>query len=167
MAGVSLNIHASCVRLSQAGMPFGAPPGCGVLLLGRSGAGKSDLALRLIAMGAELVADDRTDLFVRRGKLYARPPAPIAGLIEVRGVGIIRQPYAREAPVTLVAVLGRAAARLPEHQAYRLPPALAGKLKTPPPALRIAPFELSAPAKIAAAAAAYALGLHNEGIGSI
>ena len=51
--------------------------GKGVLLLGASGAGKSDLALRLIDGGAKLVADDRCDLFVARRKIVrrARPPA--------------------------------------------------------------------------------------------
>ena len=71
----SVNIHATCVRLGRAGAAFGAPPDAGVLLLGKSGAGKSDLALRLIALGATLVADDRTELYLWQRKLYARPPA--------------------------------------------------------------------------------------------
>ena len=63
------NIHASCVALGNKG----------VLLLGDSGAGKSDLALRLIDGGAKLVTDDRTDLSVRNGKLFARAPVILAG----------------------------------------------------------------------------------------
>ena len=54
----NVNIHAGCVMLGRKG----------VLLLGPSGAGKSELALRLIDDGARLVADDRTDLFVRRAR---------------------------------------------------------------------------------------------------
>ena len=159
-AGV--NIHATCVRLGRAGAAFGAPPDAGVLLLGKSGAGKSDLALRLIALGATLVADDRTDLYVRRGKLYARPPARLAGLIEVRGIGIVKLPHAPRVCVTLVVELGREATRLPDHRRYRLPAGLALPAAAAPPMVKIAPFEASAPAKIVAATAAYALGLYRD-----
>ena len=69
------NIHAGCVVVGRKG----------VLLLGPSGAGKSDLALRLIDGGARLVSDDRTDLFVKDGKLQARAPASIAGLTTIPG----------------------------------------------------------------------------------
>jgi len=61
----------------------------GVLLLGASGAGKSDLALRLIERGAVLVADDLVALAVEQGRLVARPHGT-AGLIELRGQGIFR-----------------------------------------------------------------------------
>ena len=165
MAGV--NIHASCVRLAGAGKPFGAPPGCGILLLGGSGAGKSDLALRLIALGAELVADDRTDLFLLRGKLYARAPARIAGLLEVRGVGILALPYKDKVPVTLVARLGGAAKRLPELRRWRAPAALGLPVKAAPAVVSVAAAEASAPAKLAAAAAAAALGLHRFDVNPI
>ena len=159
-AGV--NIHATCVRLGRAGAAFGAPPDAGVLLLGKSGAGKSDLALRLIALGATLVADDRPDLYVRRGKLYARPPARLAGLVEVRGIGIVKLPHAPRVCVTLVVELGWEATRLPDHRRYRLPAGLALPAAAAPPMVKIAPFEASAPAKIVAATAAYALGLYRD-----
>ena len=66
---MTANIHATCIRIARAGKVFGAPASAGVLILGESGAGKSDLALRLIGRGAELVADDRTEL-----DASARPP---------------------------------------------------------------------------------------------
>ena len=157
-------IHATALRLGRAGAAFGAPPGLGILLLGRSGAGKSDLALRLMAAGARLVADDRTELYVARGALYARPPARIAGLLEVRGVGILEVPYARQVKVTLVAELGKAGQRLPEHRYFQAPAALRLPPGAAPPVISLSPFEASAPAKLAAAAAAYALGLHREDI---
>ena len=69
--------------------------GCGVLLLGESGAGKSDLALRLIADGALLVADDYTVVEVANDSLHASAPSPIVGLIEARGVGIVSAPVKR------------------------------------------------------------------------
>jgi serine kinase of HPr protein (carbohydrate metabolism regulator) len=65
----------------------------GVLIAGDSGAGKSTLALalirRLTSIGrfAALVADDRTDLQARAGRLLASAPAPLAGLVEVHGLG--------------------------------------------------------------------------------
>ena len=163
----SVNIHATCVRMGRAGAAFGAPRDAGVLLLGKSGAGKSDLALRLIALGARLVADDRTDLYVWRRELYARPPAPLAGMIEVRGIGILKLPHAPRVRVALVVELGRDLTRLPDHRRYRPPAGLALPATAAPPIVKIAPFEASAPAKIVAATAAYALGLHRDTINPI
>jgi HPr kinase/phosphorylase len=99
-------LHASCVAVL----------GRGLLILGPSGSGKSALALRLLTLGASLVADDRTEITRTGGDLVARCPAPIIGLIEARGVGILRAPVVDEARVVLVADLGRT-----EDQ--RLPPA--------------------------------------------
>ena len=59
----TVNIHGSCIVLDKAAATFAAPPGDGVLILGASGAGKSSVALKLLAMGARLVADDRVELF--------------------------------------------------------------------------------------------------------
>lgn len=162
-----LNIHATCVRLDGAATAFGAPGDAGVLLLGKSGSGKSDLALRLIAAGATLVADDRCELFMSRGRLFARSPAKLAGLIEVRGVGILEFPHAPRARIALVVELGPDAPRLPDHRRFRPPAALLLPAKLAPPVVRLAPFEASAPAKIVAAAAAYACGLHREDVNPI
>jgi serine kinase of HPr protein (carbohydrate metabolism regulator) len=85
-----------------------------VLIEGVSGAGKSDLALRLIDRGAILVSDDYTHIQRRDGQIVASAPANIVGKIEVRGLGIIDMPYAVEAPVALIVALGEPAARLPE-----------------------------------------------------
>ncbi len=109
----SVNIHATCVR-------FG---GAGVLLIGRSGAGKSDLALRLIGRGAILVADDRCDMSVERDRLVARAPRTIAGLLEVRGVGIVTLPHAPRAAIALVVDLSGRVERLPESRGYEPPQA--------------------------------------------
>ncbi len=64
--------------------------GSGVLLRGPSGSGKSDLALRLIDAGGRLVADDYTDVSEVAGRLVATAPPKVHGLLEVRGIGIIR-----------------------------------------------------------------------------
>jgi HPr kinase/phosphorylase len=92
-------VHGSCVSRD----------GDGVLLIGPSGSGKSDLALRLLGRGFSLVADDRVD--IEDG--VAAPPPALAGLLEVRGLGIVRLPYAASARLALVAELGVAAERLP------------------------------------------------------
>ena len=164
---LTINIHATCIRLGKAGVAFGAPPSCGILLIGKSGSGKSDLALRLIAAGAQLVADDRTDLFVRQGVLYATSPARIAGLLEVRGAGILALPHVKQAKVTLVAELDKAPQRLPEHRSFRVPAALRLPSGAAPPVISLRPFEASAPAKLAAAAAAYTQDLYREDINPI
>ncbi len=79
-------IHASCA----------ARNGSGVLLTGPPGSGKSELLLRLLDRGFQLVADDQVHIVDR----MAQPPTILAGLLEIRGVGIIRMPYT--APVKLV-----------------------------------------------------------------
>ncbi len=96
----------------------------GVLIRGASGSGKSSLALALlygIAAEAHLVADDRVDLEARDGRLFARPPATLAGLLEVRGQGVLRHPHEAEVALDLVADLLPLAAceRLPEDDARR------------------------------------------------
>jgi serine kinase of HPr protein (carbohydrate metabolism regulator) len=140
---VSANIHASCVALA----------GKGVLLLGPSGAGKSDLALRLIDDGAKLVADDRCEIFVRAGKLRARAPRTIAGLIELRGLGIIAMPHAGSVGVAMAVRLGESAARLPEP-AFYAPPAGIGPARKVP-LIMVKAEAASAPARIRAALAAF------------
>ena len=64
----------------------------GALVQGPSGAGKSDLALRCLDAGFRLVADDRVILWASGGALYGRPPGPLAGLVEVRGLGVLPHP---------------------------------------------------------------------------
>lgn len=82
-----------------------AVDGHGVFLLGPSGSGKSDLALRLIDDGARLVADDRTVLTMEDGQILASPPAAIAGKMEVRGFGIVPMPFEKSVPLALVVKL--------------------------------------------------------------
>jgi hypothetical protein len=90
-----------------------AHDGAAVLLLGGSGLGKSDLALRLIDRGWELVADDRVDLARAGDRLVASAPPALFGRIEMRGVGILRRPARAEAVLWLGVHLGQAAERLP------------------------------------------------------
>jgi serine kinase of HPr protein (carbohydrate metabolism regulator) len=160
--GRVVNVYATCVQLGRAGTPFGAPPNAGILLLGKSGTGKSDLALRLIARGAKLVSDDRTDLFMERGKLTARAPASIKSLIEVRGLGIVALPSAAKARIALVVSLERPKSRLPEPEYYKSPFDLSARV----PLIRLAPFEASAPEKIVLAATAFAHKLFRESVNS-
>jgi serine kinase of HPr protein (carbohydrate metabolism regulator) len=96
-------LHASCVAIG----------GRAILIAGRSGAGKSDLALRLIDRGAELVSDDYTIVEASGGRLLAEAPATIRGKIEVRGVGIIEVEAIGGAPVCLHVDLDREPERLP------------------------------------------------------
>lgn len=67
--------------------------GRGIMLRGASGSGKSDLALRLILCGrACLVSDDITDISRDQDRLYTTAPQELRGLLEVRGLGILRFP---------------------------------------------------------------------------
>lgn len=89
--------------------------GRALLIEGPPGSGKSSLALALIDRGAGLIGDDAVTLAGVDGQLIASPPPNIAGLIEVRGVGLVRLPPADPAPVGLILVLGGPAPeRLPE-----------------------------------------------------
>jgi hypothetical protein len=145
-----VNIHASCVALGAQG----------VLLLGKPGAGKSDLALRLIDEGARLVADDRTILFARRGSLYGKSPDSIRGLMEIRGLGIVALPSRADAKIALVVKLGREDARLPVHHRFQAPRGLS--VPTPPPEILLNGHYASSPARIRAALAAFSKGLFRD-----
>ncbi len=129
----ALRLHATCVAIG----------GAGIVLRGPSGAGKSDLALRLIEAGARLVADDQVLLAAEAGRLVARAPAPIAGKLEVRGVGIVPVATESRAAVALVAdlVAGDAVERLPEPEQETI-------LGIAVARVTLAPFETSAPAKL-------------------
>ncbi len=89
-------VHATCVAIG----------GRGVLILGESGAGKSDLAMRLIDRGARLVSDDYTRLENDAGALVASAPGTIAGKMEVRGLGIVTMLYQDRATIALAVRLG-------------------------------------------------------------
>jgi serine kinase of HPr protein (carbohydrate metabolism regulator) len=133
MSAETQTVHATAVALR----------GRAVLLRGSPGAGKSDLALRLIEEGAELVADDQTCLSRRGGALWARAPEPLKDLIEVRGVGIVRMGALPEAPVALLVdlVSGGAIERCPEPEVESL-------LGIALPKVRLNAREASAPAKL-------------------
>lgn len=131
----SETIHVSSVEIG----------GRAVLIGGRSGAGKSDLALRLIDRGAALISDDYT--FVRRakGQAFASAPERIAGKIEVRGVGIVEMAAVTDVPVALYVDLSGEPVRLPDA-AERI--TIAG-IKVPSVALD--GHQSSAPLKVEAA----------------
>jgi serine kinase of HPr protein (carbohydrate metabolism regulator) len=133
-----LTAHATAVAIA----------GVGVLLRGRSGAGKSDLALRLLDQGAVLIGDDYVELTVRAGRLWARPPRQLAGQLEVRGLGIMNLPY-KSHPIGLVADLA------PPAQIERMPkPRQTAYLGVWLPVITVAPFQASAAAKLRLAARA-------------
>ncbi|MFV0408395.1 MAG: HPr kinase/phosphorylase [Paracoccus sp. (in: a-proteobacteria)] len=103
-------LHASAVSVN----------GRGVLIVGPSGSGKSTLALQLLAFGGVLISDDRVILRRRDGALWGRAPAAIAGLVEARGVGLIRAAHA-PAPLRLVVDLGQTETeRLPPRREFLL-----------------------------------------------
>ena len=125
-------VHGTCVKIG----------GAGVLFRGESGSGKSDLALRLIDQGALLVSDDQVELALSGQSVVARAPEPIAGLIEVRGVGLFHLPY-RDAPLKLIIdlVAGRPLERLPEVSYETV-------LDASIPRFDLNPWEISATAKV-------------------
>jgi hypothetical protein len=145
-----INIHASCVAIGRAG----------VLLLGKSGAGKSSMALCLIDGGARLVADDRVLLSARGGALHARAPDSIFGLLEIRGLGIVAFPARKQVKIALAVRLDGEGARLPRPGHYRPPLALV--LRDPVPLIRLDGRSPATPARIRAALAAFSRGLFRD-----
>jgi len=93
--------------------------GRGLLIEGAPGSGKSSLALALIDRGAVLVGDDGVSLDAAGGRLLASPAPEIAGLLEVRNVGLLRYPVAERVQVVLVVVLDEVAERLPDGPGER------------------------------------------------
>ena len=106
----SETVHASCVAIG----------GRAVLIGGRSGQGKSDLALRLIDRGADLVSDDYTLVRRQNGRLLAAAPETIAGRIELRGVGILEFPAVRDVPIALFVDLDHETPRLRDADEKRI-----------------------------------------------
>ena len=88
--------------------------GRAVLIEGPPGSGKSSLALALIDRGAVLVGDDGVSLNARDGGLYTAPPPNIAGLLEVRNLGLLAFPTANDVRVALVIMLDQEAPRFIE-----------------------------------------------------
>lgn len=102
-------MHASTVAFVRDGQAHG------LVLAGPSGSGKSSLALELMALGADLVSDDQTELRVDHGKLMATAPHPLGGLIEWRGVGLLPARPLGQAQAVIWVDLGTATTkRLPE-----------------------------------------------------
>lgn len=127
-------LHASCIALGDQS----------VLLAGPSGVGKSDLALRFIDQGAELISDDQTLLTIQHGTLCASPPTSLAGLLEVRHMGLMKMPYRSDVPVRLYIDLVASSEdleRLPEADTILC-------LDHTVPRLRLPSFASSTPAKI-------------------
>lgn len=127
----SETLHATTVAIN----------GRAVLLAGVSGIGKSDLALRLIDRGATLVSDDYTRVERIDGQLIATAPETIAGLMEVRGIGLVAMAHV-DAPVALLIDLSDRVDRLPADPLTR---AVAG---IDVPVVTLAPLEASAPIKV-------------------
>ncbi|GAO38439.1 putative HPr kinase/phosphorylase [Sphingomonas changbaiensis NBRC 104936] len=127
---MSVLLHASCVAID----------GRAVLITGESGAGKSDLALRLIDRGAALVSDDQVRLNAVDGQLIAAAPDTIAGQIEVRGLGIMAMAHRSPMPVSLLIELGAPIERMPEPRSREL-------CGIGVPAVALDPFEAVAPIK--------------------
>ena len=93
MTTASETLHATCLSVQ----------GRGILLCGPPGSGKSDLALRLITtLAARLVADDQVTVERRGSLLVGLPPANLRGLLEVRGLGIVRMDYEHEAGLAML-----------------------------------------------------------------
>ena len=132
-AGPVPTIHATAVAVG----------GQGVLLFGPPGSGKSDLALRLIDRGAVLIADDRVHV-AADGTLH--PPAALAGLLEVRGLGILHMAHVAGVVAALAVELDGVPQRLPIPAVREV-----GGLRLP--SLTVSAFEASAPRKVELAVA--------------
>ena len=116
-ANGSLIIHATCVDIN----------GSGVLILGRSGSGKSSLAINLIALGSKLVADDQCKLVKKNNSFRIFKPASLPNSIEVRGIGLVSVPTVVETRLDWVINMDEAETermpdlRFTEVGGYRVP----------------------------------------------
>ena len=137
----SETLHASTVALD----------GRAVLIMGPSGSGKSDLALRLIDRGFTLVSDDQTIVKKEGNKLLASAPSNIRGKLEIRGVGIVDMEMTDNAPIALAVELTGDITRMPDDSRER-------------PMLGIGIPLISVDAMTASAASKVALALDRLGI---
>ena len=124
-------LHGTCIAIRDQG----------VLILGASGAGKSDLALRLIDRGAALVGDDYLEARIDDGQLFLSAPTALQGRLEVRQIGLLRLPWQARAPIALIVRLGEGPEGVPE-------PVSETFLGIAVPVLQISPCESSAPIKV-------------------
>ncbi len=125
-------IHGTCVALN----------GVTVLLRGPSGSGKSDLALRLIDGGGRLVSDDQTLVEIQGKRLVATAPEPIAGKMEVRGVGVLAVEMEKSGILGLVVdLVANPPERMPESETTEI-------MGMALPLLQLDPFKASAAAKL-------------------
>jgi serine kinase of HPr protein (carbohydrate metabolism regulator) len=132
-------VHGTCIDVA----------GVAVLLRGPAGSGKSDLALRLIDQGARLIADDQVEVERADEALVACAPQPIAGMMEVRGVGLVAGPWQPRGRLGLVVDL------VPPEQVERLPETSTTSCQGVDLArVALTPFEASACAKVRLAARA-------------
>jgi serine kinase of HPr protein (carbohydrate metabolism regulator) len=128
-------VHASTVAID----------GRAVVILGPSGSGKSDLALRLLDRGFTLVSDDQTVVKKDGERLVASAPPNIAGKLEIRGIGIVDMDTVTNIPVALLVELTSEIQRLPDESRER--PLLGVRL----PLISIDAMTASAPSKVALA----------------
>ena len=144
-------VHAGCVARQLRG-DWG-----GVLVTGASGAGKSDLILRLMERGWSLVGDDRVHLWESGGSLYAKAPDTLAGLIEARGIDVFPRRRREVAPVRLVV-----ACVDPEFPLQRIPKrGVETLVGVPVEGIGLRALEASAPAKVELALSRQARGFDS------
>jgi serine kinase of HPr protein (carbohydrate metabolism regulator) len=131
----SETVHASTVALD----------GRAVLISGPSGSGKSDLALRLLDRGFQLVSDDQTIVRKDGSRLLASAPPNIAGKLEVRGIGIVDMDTVNDVPAALLVELASDIQRLPDDDRERQ------ILGVSLPLISVDAMTASAPSKVALA----------------
>ena len=113
----SLIMHATCVDIN----------GSGVLIVGRSGSGKSSLAINLIALGSKLVTDDQCEIVKKNNKLCVFKPTSLPSSIEIRGVGLVSVPMVVETSLDWVVNMDEAEKermpdlRFTEIDGYKIP----------------------------------------------
>lgn len=105
-----ITVHGSAVSFKDRGL----------MITGDPGSGKSQLACEMVALGAGLVADDW--VAIERGRavgLVMSAPKPIQGLMELRGIGLVRLPHVDQAPLTCIVDLNRGTAERLPHPGRR------------------------------------------------